>query len=216
MMPIIHYMRHSEEDKWRSHERIVEAAARRIREAGTDGPGVAEIMSDAGMTHGGFYKHFASRDELIAEAAARACAEGSARVTETTARAADPLAALITTYLSAEHRDDPGTGCAVAALGGDAARPGNPARGAYTAQIRSYIDRLEGLLAEDGAGARDLRERAIATMSCMAGALVIARAVEDPELADEMLAGARDVLLAAVTSVGPPERPAASAEASRA
>jgi AcrR family transcriptional regulator len=69
MMPIIHVMRHSEEDKRRSHGRIVEAAARRIREAGTDGPGVAEIMADAGMTHGGFYRHFGSRDELIAEAA---------------------------------------------------------------------------------------------------------------------------------------------------
>jgi TetR/AcrR family transcriptional repressor of nem operon len=196
-------MRHSDEDKRRSHERIVEAAARRIREAGTDGPGVAEIMSDAGMTHGGFYKHFASRDELIAEAAARACADGSARVAQTTARAADPLAALVTTYLSAEHRDDPGTGCAVAALGGDAARPGNAARGAYTAQIRSYIDRLEGLLAEDGAsgsanaGAGDLRERAIATMSAMVGALIISRAVDDPALADEVLGASREALLAA-------------------
>lgn len=73
-------MRQSQEEKSRSHERIVEAAARRIREAGTDGPGVAEIMAAAGMTHGGFYKHFGSRDELVAEAAERACADGSARV----------------------------------------------------------------------------------------------------------------------------------------
>jgi TetR/AcrR family transcriptional repressor of nem operon len=185
-------MRHSEEDKRRSHERIVEAAARRIREAGTDGPGVAEIMSAAGMTHGGFYKHFASRDE----AAERACADGSGRLDETIADAASPLAALITGYLSAEHRDDPGTGCAVAALGGDAARPGNAARAAYTEQIRRYIDRLEGLLAADDAPG-DARERAIATMSTLVGALIISRAVEDPELADEVLAGARDVLLTA-------------------
>ena len=189
-------MRHSEEDKRRSHERIVEAAARRIREAGTDGPGVAEIMSAAGMTHGGFYKHFASRDELVAEAAERACADGSGRLDETIADAASPLAALITGYLSAEHRDDPGTGCAVAALGGDAARPGNAARAAYTEQIRRYIDRLEGLLAADDAPG-DARERAIATMSTLVGALIISRAVEDPELADEVLAGARDVLLTA-------------------
>jgi TetR/AcrR family transcriptional repressor of nem operon len=189
-------MRHSQEDKLRSHERIVEVAARRIREAGTDGPGVAEIMAAAGMTHGGFYKHFDSRDELIAEAAAQACADGSVRLAETTDQAADPLAALIGTYLSAEHRDDPGTGCAVAALGGDAARPGNAARGAYTEQIRRYIDRLDGLLAAPGS-ADDSREQAIATMSTLVGALIISRAVDDPVLADEVLAGTRDVLLSA-------------------
>ncbi|HEY3773731.1 MAG TPA: TetR/AcrR family transcriptional regulator [Solirubrobacteraceae bacterium] len=189
-------MRHSEDEKRRSHERIVEAAARRIREAGTDGPGVAEIMSAAGMTHGGFYKHFGSRDELIAEAAEVACADGSGRLNDAIADAANPLSALITTYLSADHRDDPGTGCAVAALGSDAARPGNAARPAYTEQIRRYIDRLQSLLAEDGATG-EARERAIATVSTLVGALTISRAVEDPELADEVLAGARDVLLAA-------------------
>jgi TetR/AcrR family transcriptional repressor of nem operon len=156
---------------------------------------VAEIMAAAGMTHGGFYKHFDSREDLIAEAAAQACADGSARLAESTDQAADPLAALIGTYLSAEHRDDPGTGCAVAALGGDAARPGNAARGAYTEQIRRYIDRLDGLLASAGS-ADEARERAIATMSTLVGALIISRAVADPELSDEVLAGARDVLLA--------------------
>jgi TetR/AcrR family transcriptional regulator, transcriptional repressor for nem operon len=191
-------MRHSEEEKQRSHERIVEAAARRIREAGTDGPGVAEIMADAGMTHGGFYKHFGSRDELIAEAAVRACADGSARLAATVDQAADPLAALITAYLAVEHRDDPSSGCAVAALGGDAARLGNAARPAYTEQIRRYIDRLESLLDEEGVGdAGDRRERAIATISTLVGALIISRAVDDPELADEVLRGSRDVLLAA-------------------
>jgi TetR/AcrR family transcriptional repressor of nem operon len=189
-------MRHSEEDKQRSHERIVQAAARRIRQAGTDAPGVAEIMADAGMTHGGFYKHFGSRDELIAEAAERACADGSARLADAVDQAADPLAALITSYLATEHRDDPGAGCAVAALGGDAARPGNAARAAYTAQIRRYIDRLQGVLADAGDEA-DRRERAIATMSTLVGALVISRAVDDPELADEILGSSREMLLAA-------------------
>jgi TetR/AcrR family transcriptional repressor of nem operon len=194
-------MRHSEEDKRRSHERIVEAAGRRIREAGTDGPGVAEIMADAGMTHGGFYKHFGSRDELIAEAAERACADGSARLAAAVDQAADPFAALITAYLAAEHRDGPATGCAVAALGGDVARPGNAARPAYTEQIRRYVDRLESLLEEEGVGdqgdAGDRRERAIATISTLVGALIISRAVDDPELADEVLRASRDVLLAA-------------------
>jgi TetR/AcrR family transcriptional regulator, transcriptional repressor for nem operon len=165
MMRIIQAMRHSEAEKQRSHDRIVEVAARRIREAGTDGPGVAEIMAAAGMTHGGFYKHFGSRDELVE------------------------------TYLSAGHRDDPGTGCAVAALGGDVARPGNAARPAYTEQVRRYIDRLQSLLPQDGSPAQR-RERAIATMSTLIGGLVIARAVDDPSLSDEVLAATRDALLA--------------------
>jgi TetR/AcrR family transcriptional regulator, transcriptional repressor for nem operon len=189
-------MRHSEQEKQRSHRRIVEVAARRIREAGTDGPGVAAIMSAAGMTHGGFYKHFGSRDELIAEAAALACADGAARVAKTIENAADPLAALITTYLSAGHRDDPGTGCAVAALGGDAARPGNAARDAYTEQVRRYVDRLGELLAAaDAPGdATARRARAIAIMSSLVGALIISRAVDDPSLADEVLRATRDSL----------------------
>ncbi len=189
-------MRQSQEEKSRSHERIVEAAARRIREAGTDGPGVAEIMAAAGMTHGGFYKHFGSRDELVAEAAERACADGSARVAKAIEHAADPLAAFITTYLSAEHRDDPGTGCAVAALGGDVARPGNAARGAYTEQVRRYVDRLQELLPEEGTPA-ERRDRALATMSSLVGAMIISRAVDDPSLADEVLVASRDALLAA-------------------
>ena len=203
MMHIIQRMRHSEEEKRRSHERIVDVAAGRIREAGTDGPGVAEIMAAAGMTHGGFYKHFGSRDELIAEAAARACADGSSRLAESVGHAEDPLAALVTQYLSAEHRDLPASGCAVAALGGDAARPGNPARAAFTEQIRRYVGRLQGLVGTDDAGSGDARDRAIATMSTLVGALIISRAVEDPELADEVLAGTRAALLASQTRAAP-------------
>ena len=196
MMRIIHSMRHSQQEKLRSHDRIVEVAARRIREAGTDGPGVAEIMAEAGMTHGGFYKHFDSRDELVAEAAQRACADGSHRLSETIAQAADPLAAMITGYLSTGHRDDPGTGCAVAALGGDVARPDNAARGAYTEQVRRYIEGVTDLLGDEGADG-DRRRRAIATVSAMVGALVISRGVEDPALSDEILEASRDALLGA-------------------
>src|SRR5579875_1380660 len=102
MMTIIHVMRQSRQEMERSHERIVEAAARRIREAGTEGPGVAEIMRGAGMTHGGFYKHFRSRDALIAEAAERACAEGAEHWSDALEGAEDPLAAFIAGYLSTE------------------------------------------------------------------------------------------------------------------
>ena len=104
-------MRHSREDKAASHERIVEIAAARIRESGTEQPGVAEIMRAAGLTHGGFYKHFGSRDELVAEAVERALTDSEPRLVEIAAGAEDPLAAFADAYVSAAHRDDPASGC---------------------------------------------------------------------------------------------------------
>src|SRR6476659_1932264 len=94
MSPIIHGMGHSREDKARSHERIVEIAAARLRESGTAGPGVAELMKEAGLTHGGFYKHFGSRDDLVAEAVERALRENEDFVATLTAGATDSRAAL--------------------------------------------------------------------------------------------------------------------------
>lgn len=187
-------MGHSREDKTRSHGRIVEVAAHRIREAGPEAPGVAEIMKTAGLTHGGFYKHFASRDELIAEAAKRSFAEGSQRISRLIEGAADPLQALVEGYLSSEHRDTPGSGCGVAALSGDAARADDRIRHAYTAQVSRYVDRLEGLLPSTGSATED-RERATAAVSSLVGALLMARAVDDPALADEILTAARNALL---------------------
>jgi TetR/AcrR family transcriptional repressor of nem operon len=187
-------MGHSRDDKTRSHERIVEVAAHRIRESGTEAPGVAEIMKTAGLTHGGFYKHFASRDELIAEAADRSFADGSQRISQLVDGAEDPLEALVEGYLSPEHRDDPGSGCGVAALSGDAARADDRVRHAYTAQVSRYVDRLEGLLPPAGSPDKD-RERATVAVSTLIGALLMARAVDDPALADEILTAARNSLL---------------------
>jgi len=125
-------MGHSQTEKTRNHDRIVEIAARRIREQGTDGPGVAEIMREAGLTHGGFYKHFGSRDELVAEAARRSYDEAERAVGDLLVGTEDPLRAFVGWYLSEAHRDDPGTGCPVVALGGDdapgAALPRSPER----------------------------------------------------------------------------------------
>jgi TetR/AcrR family transcriptional repressor of nem operon len=187
-------MGHSRDDKLRSHQRIVEVAARRIREAGTEAPAVAEIMETAGLTHGGFYKHFGSRDQLIAEAAERSFAEGSARISETIEGAEDPLAAFVEAYLSPEHRDAPGSGCGVAALSGDAARAGDRLRGAYTAQVGDYIERLAALLPSSGSATED-RERATVAVTTLVGALLMSRAVDDPALADEILRAARAALL---------------------
>ncbi|HEY2055222.1 MAG TPA: TetR/AcrR family transcriptional regulator [Solirubrobacterales bacterium] len=177
-------MGHSQEEKAKNHQRIVEIAARRIRESGTDGPGVAEIMSEAGLTHGGFYKHFDSRDDLVAEAVAAALEQGEEAIGEVTADAEDPLAAFVDWYLSTGHRDDPATGCAVVALGADAARADTGLRAAYGAQVERYIAHLEEL---QGGGGEDARRRAIAAVASMVGALLIARAVDDKELSDEIL-----------------------------
>ena len=186
-------MGHSQTEKTRNHDRIVEVAARRIREAGTDAPGVAEIMSSAGLTHGGFYKHFGSRDELIAEAAEHTYAESEAAARQVIDGADDPLAAFVDWYLSPEHRDDPGSGCSVVALGNDAARGSNVVRSAYTGQVRRYLVLLDELLGSD------LDERpsadATAALSTLAGAVLVARAVDDPQLSDQILRDARTKLL---------------------
>jgi TetR/AcrR family transcriptional repressor of nem operon len=179
-------MRHSREEKARSRERIVAVAAARIREAGTDGPGVAEMMREAGMTHGGFYKHFASREELVAAALEHAVQEGDRRVTEITADAADPLAAFVDWYVSEEHVAHPGEGCAVAALGADIGRGSEQLRQVYRAQVERYLARLEQLLGS--------RERATVALATLVGAITVARALGEPVLAREILGDVRAAL----------------------
>jgi TetR/AcrR family transcriptional regulator, transcriptional repressor for nem operon len=184
-------MRHSQEDKAASHERIVAVTAARIREAGTEQPGVAEIMRAAGLTHGGFYKHFGSRDELIVEAVEHAMNESDSRLHELTAAAEDPLAAWADAYLSLEHRDDPATGCAVAALGTDIHRVGGPAREAYRAQVERYLAYLEQLLEGDD---ETRRRRATLTLSAMVGAMVMARALGPTPRSEEILRDLREAV----------------------
>jgi TetR/AcrR family transcriptional regulator, transcriptional repressor for nem operon len=176
-------VRQSREEKAKTHERILEVASERIREQGLDRPAVAEIMQAAGLTHGGFYKHFESRDDLIAEATESALVASDRRVHELTDDAQDPLAAFVDWYLSAEHRDDPGTGCSIAALGDDVRRGDERLRSAYRQQLERYIEKLEELLGED----EHARQHAIHAVSALVGAIVISRAVDDETLADEIL-----------------------------
>jgi TetR/AcrR family transcriptional regulator, transcriptional repressor for nem operon len=181
-------VRTSREEKARTHERILEVAAERIREQGLDGPGVAEIMEAAGLTHGGFYKHFGSRDDLIAEATERAVERSDSRMRELTDDAEDPLAAYVDWYLSAEHRDDPGAGCAVAALGDDVRRADERVRAAYGRQVERYVEHLERLLG----GGEDARRRAIRAVSELVGAITLARGVGDEALSEEILSAVRE------------------------
>ena len=165
-----------------TYDRIVETAARAIRRSGYGGAGVASIMKEAGLTHGGFYAHFNSRDAMLAEAADRAGTAGMARLARAAA-AAPPdkaLAAMLRAYLSDEHVRGMETGCAIAALGSEMPRQGPKVRRAATRRIKEMID-LVGRQSSDW-GQPGTHERAMVTVATALGALVLARAVDDPEL----------------------------------
>jgi TetR/AcrR family transcriptional repressor of nem operon len=178
-------MRVSREKAVENRERIVETAARMFRENGFDGISIDAIMSAAGLTHGGFYGHFRSKDELAAEAVARALADNVE-----SQRHCTTLGDLVSGYLSERHRTDRANGCAIAALGADMARQGEGVRRGLTAHVHAELDRLARLPATGTAASR--RKGAIATLAGMVGALTIARAVDDPALSREILAVARD------------------------
>jgi TetR/AcrR family transcriptional regulator, transcriptional repressor for nem operon len=177
-------MRVSRQKAAENRQRIVDAAARLFRDGGFDGVGVDAIMKKADLTHGGFYGHFASKDALMAEAMAHALDRSTAWQ-----QRLGRLAELVAGYLSDHHRADRANGCAVAALGADVARQGPALRKTVTAGVRQQIDRIVSLLKRGTPAAR--RRRAIATYAGMVGALMLARAVDDPVLAREILSAAR-------------------------
>jgi AcrR family transcriptional regulator len=167
-----------------THERIVETAARAIRRSGYNGTGVAEIMKEAGLTHGGFYAHFDSREGMLAEAADRAGADTVA-VLGRVAAAAPPkktLEAMLRAYLSREHVQGIETGCAVAALGSEMPRQAPKVRRVATRRIKEMID-LVARQSPDW-GQPGAHERALVTVATALGALVLARAVDDPKLSN--------------------------------
>jgi TetR/AcrR family transcriptional repressor of nem operon len=178
-------MRVSREKAAENRERIVETAARMFREYGFDGVGVDAIMNGAGLTHGGFYGHFGSKDDLAAEAVTRALRRGVEKQSGYT-----KLRDLIRGYLSERHCADRANGCAIAALGADMARQGEGIRRGLTAHVHAQLDRLTGLLRHGTAASR--RKRAIMALTGMVGALTLARAVDDPALSKELLATARE------------------------
>ena len=178
-------MRMTREKAAENRARIVETASRLFREKGFDGVGLDAIMNEAGLTHGGFYGHFTSKEDLAAEAVARAL-EQSARLQSRFTNVAD----LVSDYLSEGHFSDRANGCALVALGGDMARRGEGVRSGVTSYVRTALNRLAGLC-RGTAAAR--RRRAITTLAGIVGAMTLARAVEDPTLSDEILSTARQV-----------------------
>jgi TetR/AcrR family transcriptional repressor of nem operon len=186
-------MRVSREKFAENRERILEAAARLFREKGFDGVGVADIMKAAGLTHGGFYGHFASKEDLIAQASCRAAASLMPGLHALVRRSPDTaLDAIVDSYLSASHRDHPGAGCVFAALGTDIARQGEAGRAGTTAALRSQVDQLAPLMA--GASAEEREHAAMATFATLVGTLILARISDDPEMSDELLEAGRAAL----------------------
>jgi TetR/AcrR family transcriptional regulator, transcriptional repressor for nem operon len=178
----------------KNRDAVIDAAARLFRERGFNGIGLDEVMKAAGLTHGGFYKQFKSKEELTVEACDSALAN-SAEVWAQMVKSAgaDPFAALIRSYLSTSHRDDGGEGCPLVALGADAARHSPALRRSFEAGIKAHLDVLDRTMPAVSAAAT--RDSSIAALSVMVGALLMSRVVEDQALSRRILdAAARSLL----------------------
>lgn len=196
-------MGHSQADKAQSRERILGEAAAQIRDAGLESVSVARLMRSAGLTHGGFYGHFASRDELLAEALQRALVEGAAASRAATSRAgsaAPSFEAFARSYLSRGHRDARASGCAVAALAADAARAEAPVRAVMVEHVERFIARAAEL-----AGSGDAE--AMFAVSAMVGGLLLSRVLVDGERSDAMLKAVRAGLAEWAASADAPDDP---------
>ena len=186
-------MGYSKAQKKKTHKRIVAIASKRFREKGLAGFGIAELMKEAGLTVGGFYKHFNSRDELVAAAVSAAFGTWQ-RQKEAAESGAQPLhfAKLIDDYMSDAHRKNPGAGCGFSALAPEIARSDKRARALTSEQVRNDLELLAGLL--PGEDERAARSRAILTFSALVGAMSLARAVSDEPLSREILKTVADLL----------------------
>jgi TetR/AcrR family transcriptional regulator, transcriptional repressor for nem operon len=194
-------MGHSQSEKKSNHERILRTAGKRLREKGLEAVAIADVMKEVGLTVGGFYKHFDSRDDLVVEALRAASWQRPVQPAD----AGEPslsLAGFIDEYLSEKHRDRPGSGCLMGALAGDVARSNKRIRALATEKVRSALELIAGLLPDkqDDAGSAIngrpelARKRAALVFSALVGAIALSRAVSDPSLSDEILQSARELL----------------------
>jgi TetR/AcrR family transcriptional repressor of nem operon len=188
-------MRYSREHKLETHARIVKKASERLREKGAHGIGVADLMKDAGLTHGGFYAHFDSREALVIEAFADAMDRSTERWRKLGEQTPPDkrLSTIVNAYLTPVHRDDPGHGCAIPTLGAEIARENPRTRKAFAAKLEQMID----VLAEQipGLPRKAARKQAMATIATMMGTLVMARVAGNSEFSDEILEAGRDAVL---------------------
>ena len=186
-------MRVTKQQAAENRARILTETARMIREAGIAGVGVDALAKAAGLTHGGLYRQFGSKDRLLEAALTQALAAGGEK-TRADLAAGGSLATVVARYLSAEHRDAPGGGCAIAAIGPEAGRQGGGVRQAFTRGVRDFAARLAAVM--PGHAIQPPDDAALATVASLVGALVLARAVDDAALSDRILAAAARQLTA--------------------
>jgi TetR/AcrR family transcriptional repressor of nem operon len=188
-------MRYSREHTQETHDRIVKKASMRLREKGAHGIGVADLMKEAGLTHGGFYAHFDSREALMIEAFGYAMDRSMEHWRKITDEVSPEkrLALIAEAYLSALHRDNPGHGCSIPALGAEIARESPKARKAFAGKLDEMIELLADFI--PNMPRKAARKQAIATLATMAGTMLLARVAGSSELSDEVLKAGRDSAL---------------------
>lgn len=190
-------MRRSAEEKAETRRQIVRTAGRMIRGRGLAETGVAEVMTEAGLTHGGFYRHFGSKDDLAAEAVAEALADMQARLVAIAEKAPPgrALEAVLDTYLTEAHRDRPDRGCVMASVGMEAQRAGGGIQAAYEDGIEKLLSLYAGLI--EAPTRQQARDRADAVLSVMVGGLLLARALKhDPAQSQRALKNTKKAALA--------------------
>jgi len=172
-----------------NRETVINVASRLFRECGFDGIGLKDLMKGAGLTQGAFYKQFASKEDLAAQASKRALESATLRWSAATAaKPKDPLGAVVAFYLSADHRDEKMDGCPLVALGSDAARQGSDVKASFEAGIKDHLEILSRLIAETNG--EKPKGKAMAILSTMVGAVMLSRVVNDPDLAQALLKAA--------------------------
>jgi len=182
-----------------NRQAVINVASRLFRERGFDGIGLKDLMKGAGLTQGAFYKQFASKDDLAAQASRRAMESATHRWSAATeANPENPLDAVISFYLSMDHREEKMDGCPVVALGSDAARQGAEVKASFEAGIKEYLEMLAGWVGEADGDAAGGKAKAI--LSTMVGAVLLSRVVNDPDLAQAFLDAATDQIRAAVAA----------------
>src|SRR5688500_15082179 len=187
-------MRVSRSQAAENRETVINVASRLFREHGFDGIGLKDLMKGAGLTQGAFYKQFASKDDLAAQAARRAMASAFNRLSAAAAaNPDDPLRAVNALYLSTEHREERMDGCPVATLGSEAARQGADVKASFEAGIREYLEMLDRWV--DEAEGKEPGGKAMAILSTMVGAMVLSRAVNDEQLSKQFLQAAAESVL---------------------
>lgn len=189
--------KHAGAHKQRTHKRILDAAARAFRTEGVAGVAIPRLMGEAGLTHGGFYAHFESKDALVAEACEQGLSEMAAQLLADAQQApqGEGLQAIIKAYVSRQHRDMPETGCMIPALAAEIAREPIEVRHAFTQSLHTLFAHIAPFLPDRQGSTHD--EEAMVLMAGMAGTILLSRAVDDPTLSDRILKASRDFYLKA-------------------